>query len=204
MTRKHDELVVYATESELVHAAVHLHSQAMQAWHSKAVAWAKEVDPNYERRTVTTDGTWLGLEYNDAWKTPKGWRLVRPERGCPYITPHKKSLVGLEALRRMRTDLKHPGDLRAALPGMPSMAIVNHRWLTPGLEFYGQTICVIWATDPQLGAHEPWERIKLSEYYALKEAEDELCRLAAEATAKTLQPIVAGILTKSVDEPDIV
>ena len=120
----------------------------------------------------------------------------------PYITPTKAGLLGLRLIREMK-ELNFPGDVRKYLPGMPSGAFTsNHRWLTPGLEFYGETVCVIWSHDPELKPEELrdklWQRIKLSVYYALKEEEAAKCRAIAEAASSTLNEKVFDILAPDV------
>lgn len=105
-------------------------------------------------------------------KVPDGWRLDRKHW---VLVPFKKTAQGKRIAVALAT-LKRR-DQRADLVGMPSFLMDGFAWHQPGIEIHDDAMFVIWS-DGGPPADEidstVWERVRLSEWYAL--IEDEAAR----------------------------
>jgi hypothetical protein len=162
------------------------HPDALAAWHT-AHEQAQEI--GRQRRTLLDDmgfagrpalineGRMLGVEHRDEHgPIPEGWRRDRHTDGA--IVPHRRTKTGA-AIGKKLDALTMP-DVRRKLPGgMPEMAwdLGNGRVYYPGISLHGDALYVRWGGDPEKSERsvrlDPgvWERLKLSEYYAVLEAE---------------------------------
>jgi hypothetical protein len=78
-----------------------------------------------------------------------------------------------KALSDRFNEIKRP-DFRKDIPGMPSNHFSGCGVVAPGAERHGDALYVLWSTDqvePKVDT-TIWERIKLSEFYAVRELED--------------------------------
>lgn len=108
------------------------------------------------------------------WKhpLPEGFRRD-PKLGI--VVPFKSRKAGKEIVKQMAA-LSAPVHLRRRLRGMPAYVLGGHHGLMcqPGIERHGAHVYVVWSTllDPET-EYDPtvWEAVRLSEYYAAREAE---------------------------------
>lgn len=154
---------------------------AQAAWRERVKATLAELGvPG--RNFVLTDG-WngisvTGVEYADADPVPEGWRRDKRSSLPDTIVPAQRTKVGKGIAERL-AGLNMPNP-RLKLPGgMPSSAEAKGEvaFLRPRVERYGGAVFVGWSkepADPDLAKVDSavWERIKLSEYYAVLEAEE--------------------------------
>lgn len=114
---------------------------------------------------------------------PAGLRIWKPRNSLSHLVPHKSTKIGQEIAERVK-ELERAPDVRAALPGMPSCALDGLTIMSPGVDVIDDAIYVYWSNDPDAADTgwsksakkvdpELWQRVKLSEYYAAKEAAEE-------------------------------
>lgn len=105
----------------------------------------------------SSDGKQLGLPSDD-------WRL--DHGGC---LPKRRTAAQKALYDRFHT-VRRP-DFRADLPGMPRSTMRGLTVMAPGVEKIGDALYVIWDTDDVPDIDENvWTRVKMSEYWAAKEA----------------------------------
>lgn len=163
------DLVVYRTTSP----------DALAAWHSAVAAretWCEQMktflaEHNLGERTVYVShtGRVLGVERFDDEDAPEGWRI---DSRTGYLMPRLATRTGKQVDARL-TALIQP-DPRDAVPGMPKTLFVSLAMLTCGLALMDGTLYATWSRpipDEQVDL-TAWERVKLSEYYAVVEAFD--------------------------------
>lgn len=128
-------------------------------------------------------GRFLGIDVPEGEPPPAGWRT-----GRQFAIPDKRYAAGKRMAAALKA-LKHPGDPMARIPGMPPDILTPGGFATPGMERMGGALYVIWGRDPEIARGsftakttdiDPalWTRLKLSEYYAAREAEDAKRELA--------------------------
>lgn len=167
------DLVVYRSTHPDVLASIEAYRAAMVTWQAAAAALLTELGFTDRGFVVATafGFRWItGVEYRDGDCIPDGWRRV--ERGKSQgLVPDKRRKVGKKAHARME-DTQPPADLRASLPGMPGEQLIGGASLTPALREMAGAVWVSWRNEVSGVDPEIWERVKLSEYYALLEAEE--------------------------------
>jgi hypothetical protein len=106
---------------------------------------------------------------------PDGWR--RDANTYEAIVPDRRRKIGKEVGEKFEA-LNMP-DLRKALPGRMPVTVLNleiskRHW--PAIKRFDDAVYVVWGCDPEKLERgdridsKVWERIKLSEYYAVVEA----------------------------------
>jgi len=156
------------------------HSDVLAAWHAAADArekWADQMtaflaDYGFGSRSVyvSHSGRVLGVEHMDGEEVPDGWRV---DTRTGYVMPRRASKAGKKIGARLG-ELNQP-DPRDAVPGMPRDCFVSLAMLTCGLEIVGGALYATWSRpipEDQVDL-AIWERVKLSEYYAVLEARDD-------------------------------
>lgn len=131
------------------------------------------------RPALISDTAMLGVQHlPEHGPIPEGWR--RDSSTYEAIVPDRRRKLGKEIGKRLNA-LSMP-DLRKLLPGgMPSMAwdLENSKVHWAALKRFADAVFVVWGCDPEKAERgvkidaDLWHRIKLSEYYAIKEAAEE-------------------------------
>ncbi|MFC9973607.1 hypothetical protein ACFVH6_22200 [Spirillospora sp. NPDC127200] len=148
---------------------------AQQAWRDRVNAAI--ADLGFPDRKFATAGrfTVIGVEHPEDEPIPDGWRR---DRDLPTaIVPARRTKTGKDIGRRL--DALHRPSPRRDLPGgMPEVAFARHSFMRCGVELLGGAVYVTWSDeldeadarhiDPQV-----WERVRLSQYYAAREAEQD-------------------------------
>jgi hypothetical protein len=122
-------------------------------------------------------GEFLGIDVPPGQWPPHGWTKGR---NGDYAVPDRRTAVGKRAAAALK-ELKHPGDPRRRLPGMPPDVLDGDGWSSCGLsrDLSAGTVYVTWRTCPEgkesFTGHGGvdfgiWERCPLSTYYAAREA----------------------------------
>lgn len=163
---------------------------SVEAWKAQWAEWKRSVmkfATTHSESSAPVVNTYadgarhlVGLSYEPDLSIPDGWR-VTDRGGMTYSVPNRRSKAG-KALGAEMDSLA----LRAFHPdGMPSAVFVENHWFSPGVEELSGTIYLTWAlvleecSDDEQGfskqSYDPsrWERVKLSEYHAMKEAKEE-------------------------------
>jgi hypothetical protein len=105
-----------------------------------------------------------------AEKVPEGWRLDRKRW---VLVPFMKTARGKKI--RKALDALQRRDQRSDLIGMPSSLFSGWAWCQPGIEVHDGAMFVEWPDEgPPVEKIDLtiWEPVKLSEWYAMKEAEE--------------------------------
>ncbi|MFI7449578.1 hypothetical protein ACIBQX_18925 [Nonomuraea sp. NPDC049714] len=168
------DLTVYRTTNADVLKRWHETAKAREAWGEQMKAFLAE--HGFGKRqvwTINITGYIAGIEHDDG-DVPEGWRIDRYGR----LVPRRSTKAG-KAIAAKLDALRQP-DPRASLPGMPGECLVSLALLTCGLRVIDDALFATWSQPiPEERVDlDIWERIKLSEYYAAIEADDE----QAEAT----------------------
>ncbi|REF00240.1 hypothetical protein [Thermomonospora umbrina] len=131
------------------------------------------------RRFATSDGLRgvkvTGVEHPKDEPVPAGWRRDGSLPGA--ITPDRRRRLGKEVAERL-DGLAAPNPRRDLPGGMPDVAFSSLRLMRPGVARLGDAVVVTWSAEIDSGDAEHidpavWERIRLSEYYAAVEAEQD-------------------------------
>ena len=177
------EPYVYRSRSPEVLAAMNAANEAVRAY-VRATSEALDAAgvgayKTWRETSGSRPGWFRGLDIPQDEFPPKGWRMLQQ-----YAVPDKRTKAGKQADYMLRA-VKHPGDPRHSLTGMPpdvstpgGFSSCGMRMLEDGAAFY-----VWWRIDPAAcresfsrGKFEIdrslWEPVPLSEYYAAVEAAD--------------------------------
>jgi hypothetical protein len=166
--------------------------EVLKAWEAAGQAIQDYVDATQ----AVLNATGLG-EYK-TWRSTNGWHpgefvgLAIPA-GIPvagwrmladYAVPDKRLKQG-KAIDAALKAVKHPGDPRAHLIGMPADVMAGGGFQTPAVRLLddGTALYVAWRTDPAVCSTsfmsksteidaDLWGRVPLSVYYAAVEAHD--------------------------------
>jgi hypothetical protein len=173
------DLVVYrSTHSDvLAHWQATASAEAQNAWREKVEAVLAELGFPGRRFATSgnTDRKVIGVEHPHGEEVPEGWRRSRelPEA----IVPARRTSVG-KRIGKQLDKLILPNPRKGMPGGMPHIAFAAKvpQFLQPGVARRGDAVYVTWSGELDEGdaAHiDPgfWERVKLSEYYAVLEAE---------------------------------
>lgn len=141
----------------------------------------QKVDP-IESRSIFSPGQrrLVGWSWPYGVAAPEGWRTVSGPDFVRTIMPKKSTKLGKAVAARMAA----VAPIKSMdLPGMPLVLLLLPSTYSAGVERHGDTIYVAWGVDPE--QHEPratpggkaidldiWERIKVSEYFAAREADE--------------------------------
>jgi hypothetical protein len=107
--------------------------------------------------------------YFEGDTAPEGWRKSPNGR----ILPDKRTKPGKAAAGELGAlTTEGPGALVSRLDGMPEHAVANGRMYSPGSFFHDGAVYVSWGARPEEEPSSEWEELKLSEFYAAKEAYD--------------------------------
>lgn len=156
-----------------------------QLWTDRILAFAKEVHPDAKPMTSTTWGEHRLGGVSKVDPIPDGWRVDKNKSGYEeYLVPRRSVKEGKAWAKRL-DELRQAPNVRSALPGMPTNVFSGLALLNPGIEERDGTLYVIWSEDPRRDKADTgfskvdavdesiWEHMKLSEWYAMKEAEKE-------------------------------
>lgn len=160
------------------------HPDVLAAW-NKAEQRAAEIvnqrkaflaEHGFTERTIAVRGQWMiGVAHPEDQPVPDGWRHDRSLTGA--IVPARRTTAG-KKIGAQLDKLTLPSPRKNLPGGMPEMAWGDHRMYRPGIALIGDAIYVKWGCDPETVDQmakvdrDVWERVKLSEYYAVLEAEE--------------------------------
>jgi hypothetical protein len=181
------EPYVYRSRSPEVLAAMRAANESVQAYVRATNQVLDDAGAgNYATWRDTSGsraGRFVGLDIPQDEFPPKGWRML-----SKYAVPDKRTKAGKQAVAALAA-IRHPGDPRHSLIGMPPDVSTTIGFTSCGTRFLedGTALYVWWRIDPAAcresfsrGKFEIdrtlWEPVRLSEYYAAVEAAD-----AAEA-----------------------
>lgn len=191
---KPDRVVYRSTHPDvLAHWEKTGSAEAQQAWRERVNQTLAELG-FADRRFATTDGfetiEVTGVEHQDGEEIPVGWKTTKKLFGA--IVPDKRRAAGKRAAERLAT-LTAPSPRRKLPGGMPGacFASAGFALMRPGLARHGDAVYVTWSDEleePTADKIDPavWERVKLSEYYAVLERED------ADAEEDVMGPCMCG------------
>lgn len=184
------DLTVYRSRDPRVLAVIESFEAEQKEWTEKAKSLLADlgfVDRNWmvTHHSYGMSITGVGPRESDNENPPTGWRLV--DRGGLVLTPDKRRKSGKEAQARIDA-CRPPEHPRVRLPGMPPSHFGPGHIYYPNLSEHGDgAIYVEWSTrslpeipaggqDGERSRHGVylaiWARVKLSEYYAVLEAEE--------------------------------
>lgn len=147
-------------------------AEAQNAWRARVDEALADLGFPGARPVLKGETRVVGVECSA--EPPDGWRRNRDLAGT--IAPARRTAAGKKIGERLDT-LRRP-DPRQNMPGgMPEVAFAKHTFMQCGIAPHGDAIYVTWPDeiDKGDGSHidlTVWERIKLSEFYALLEAEE--------------------------------
>ncbi|TYK45208.1 hypothetical protein [Actinomadura decatromicini] len=147
-------------------------AEAQQAWRARVEETLTDLGLAGCRLVLKGETRVVGVEYDG--EPPEGWRRNRDLAGS--IAPARRTAVGKEIGKRL-DDLRRPDPRRDLPGGMPDVAFAKHTFMRCGIAPHGDAVYVTWPDEIDKGDGsyiDPnvWDRIKLSEYYALLEAEE--------------------------------
>ncbi|GIH76161.1 hypothetical protein [Planobispora longispora] len=172
------------TRDLIVYRSTHPH--VLSAWHgvrkrSEEISQKRRAlldSWGFEGRpSLVTDQRILGVEHlPEHGPIPEGWKLDRVTENA--IVPDRRRRVGRE-IHRQLSELNMPDPRTALTGGMPSMAwdIETNAHYWPGVRLMAGALYVRWRCDPEAIEQrdqinpEVWERVPLSEFYRIVEAE---------------------------------
>ena len=181
--------VIYRSRTPEVPAAWKAACEALSAYIAATQAILDEAGfagwPAFRNNGSWSYGKIAGIGVPDSEEMPDGWRAAKH---C--AVPDKRTKAGREMQARLDA-VKHPGALTGHLPGMAADVLngMSGYIVSPDIRVLGESVYAEWSADPERAEvsfsnrttqvdHDLWERVKLSDYYAEREAEDE--RRAAE------------------------
>lgn len=143
-------------------------------------------DLGFPGRRFATSSGWrgvkvIGVEHPKGEPVPAGWRR---DRGLPEaIVPARRTRQG-KAIGARLEEVAAPNPRRELPGGMPEMAFSRKSvtLMRPGVERRGDAVFVTWPKEIEegdAGRIDPavWERMRLSEYWAAVEAEQDSIEL---------------------------
>jgi hypothetical protein len=149
-------------------------ADAQQAWRDRVNAVLADLGFPGRRFATKAETRVIGVEHPTNEDIPEGWRR---DRDLPSaIVPNRRTAAGKKIGKRL-DELNRP-DPRNNLPGgMPGDAFNSHTLMFPGIAKHAGAVYVIWSdaiddTNRVDIDSSVWERIRLSEYYAVLEAEE--------------------------------
>lgn len=182
------EAVYRATDPTIMESARAWRERAKQ-WQAECLVFAAKYAAEFGRTDVSPVSTayangsrhLTGLTHDGSSQVPTGWRLVMGSQRSPdCLVPVRRSKTGKVVGAQMDALI-----LEAFFPeGMPNTVFHEDHWYSPGIEVHGDDLYVTWGFDPaECSSWEKgfgpgvfdssrWERVKLSEYHAMKEAEE--------------------------------
>jgi hypothetical protein len=151
-------------------------AEAQQAWLDKVNAAIADLGFPGRRFATSNETRVIGVEHPTDEPIPAGWR--RDRRLPSAIVPARRYSAGKKIGERLDA-LSRP-DPRKALPGgMPEIALnkAESVFLYAGVTRHGDAVYVTYSgdIDKSYRVHiDPrvWESVRLSEYYAVLEAEE--------------------------------
>lgn len=170
---------VYSTSNPTIVAAYRDTADAYNTMGRKAREDAEKLGKNKGALIVksrTSGPSVVGLGADDPTNPPEGWRYSKTEE---HLVP-RRGKPGESA--RQWLEAHQPPDLREVLEGHGLPRFCAHgedlRWFlaTPGLMFHDGTVWAMYPTEPDGDC--TWERRRLSEWHAAREAME-----SAEQTA---------------------
>lgn len=174
------ERTIYRTNNPSVIAAWDDFDHEERSYRRRLRKWLRETFPGQDvTAIVSTTGfsnteVLIGVQWYGSRGVPEGWKY---ERNKGLLSPKKTSKAGKAAWEDMQK-VQPPKSLRDRLVGMPGHYWSGLQTCKPGVERHGDEVFVIWPYNPMPDAltskinDEVWQPIKLSEFYALLEAED--------------------------------
>jgi hypothetical protein len=164
------DLTVYRTRRPEVVALWHTAMEARKEWAEKLKAFQAEHGLTGREVYFYEPAGHIAGFADDGSEPPTGWRV---ESRRNLLVPRLSSRPG-KAIGKQLGALKHP-DPRNDLPGMPAECFAGLKLLTCGLALRedGGALYVTWGApiDEKRVDLDVWEQVRLSEYYAVLEAE---------------------------------
>lgn len=179
------DLVVFRSTDPAVRAAFLDARKRYDDWAVAIAELAREVHPDAKPMVTHSWGMERFGGITKVDPVPDGWRIDQQRAGySPMLVPRRSTKEGKAWLKRIE-ELRSGPNVRASLLGMPGGGAAGLAYESPGIEIYDDCLYVIWGHDPadldmgwnpQEAADEVdpklWERVKLSQYYADKEARE--------------------------------
>jgi len=164
------DLTVYRTTAATAIIAWHTAVAAREAWSTDMQAFLEEHGLGDRSVYISHGGRPLGVTHNEGQDVLEGWRV---DSRTGYLMPRLKTKAGKQIDARL-TELRQP-DPRDSMPGMPRECFVSLALLTCGLQIIGDVLYATWSRPipEELVNLTIWEKVKLSEYYRVLEAEQE-------------------------------
>lgn len=180
-----DEPTVFKTSDPRVLESFTKAKDAHAEWRKAIHEFTKSVHPEAGPMVGTTWGVdnFDGISLVDP--IPDGWRVMKQKRGADFLVPKRSVKAGKAAGAQLDALRKAP-DVRASLLGMPNLVWHGMGSTSPGVDdrLEDGVLYVTWSTDPIKADKgfsntaeldlDIWERVKLSEFYALKEAKEQV------------------------------
>lgn len=149
-------------------------AEAQEAWRDHVNRVIADLGFPGARFATSGETRVVGVEYPQDEQPPKGWRRNRKLPSA--ISPDRRTTAG-KAIGQRLEKVSRPDPRRDMPGGMPDVAFATHTFMRCGIALLAEAVYVTWSDvlDEGDASHiDPtvWERIRLSEYYALLEAEE--------------------------------
>ncbi|MEV0831487.1 MULTISPECIES: hypothetical protein [Streptosporangiaceae] len=171
------DLTVYRTRQPETVALAASYTEAYKAWQARVAETL--TDLGFPEREPVVAGALLrygvaGIKHQDGEMIPPGWRVTWMY-DQDLLVPDRRTKAGKAAGARLE-QLEMPTDPRRLLPGMPAEVRIDGHRYNPGMACRenDSALYVTWKHAPPADWVDTviWDRVPLSEYYAVVEAED--------------------------------
>lgn len=147
-------------------------AEAQTAWRERVETAIADLGFPGRRFATQNDIHVVGVEHPHGDPVPEGWR--RDRKNSDVIVPARRTKAGRDIDDKL-TALARPCPRHDLPGGMPKMAFSGLALMHPGVERHGETVYVSWSgeltgRDAECVDTAVWQRIKLSDYYAVLEA----------------------------------
>lgn len=164
------DLTVYRSTAATAIIAWHTAASAREKWAKDMQAFLEEHDLSDRNVYISHGGRPLGVTHKEGGEVPDGWRV---DTRTGHLMPKLRTKAGKQIEARLG-ELRQP-DPRQGMPGMPMECFVGLALLTCGMQLIEDVLYVTWSLPipEDLVNLTIWERVKLSAYYAVLEAQQE-------------------------------
>lgn len=172
--------VIYRTSNPDVIADYKKVGEEYLEWCDRCVAFAESIHPDANPMKSSDFGGERFGGLTVVKPIPEGWRVQKQTGWLADImvprranSKHGKKIA--KDVEQQYDALREAPNVRKTLTGMPSYLFLGLSGQAPGVVLYDDTLYVDWNEDAlQMLEKEVdtsiWERVKLSDYYAIKEA----------------------------------